>query len=296
MQSQPANTQEQEFRIDVERVFRKKNPGVAKLIPKFIFSWIKRIIHQSDINMAMTKGAHLRDAAFAEFSIQFIGATFYSSGKEHIPETGGAIVASNHPLGGLDGMALLVEATRVRSDSRFIVNDILMSLPHFEHQFVPVNKIGANARESLKRIEDTYSSGNLVLIFPAGICSRKQNGRVLDMEWNKSFIGRAIKYDLPVIPTFISGTNTRRFYNVSRIRKFFGIKANIEMFFLPDEMFKQKGKELHIIFGKPMPASFFDKRHSQTEWANLMRNFVYTLEKEPYGSFEDFVNAADSTP
>lgn len=283
--------EKKEFRVEVEGLFRRKNPRLAKLIPKFVFNWIRKIVHQEEVNYTLTRGAHLRDAAFAELAISDVGATFDSVGKENIPQKGGAIVASNHPLGALDGMALLVEATRLRPDAKFIVNDILMSLPNFEKQFIPVNKLGSNAKESLRRVEETYASGDLVLIFPAGICSRKQNGIIHDLEWNKSFISRAIKHQLPVIPTFIIGKNSKRFYRVARIRRFFGIKANIEMFLLSDEMFRQKGKHLRIIFGKPISYQTFDKSRTAAQWALVMREFVYELELNKDADFIAFNKA-----
>jgi len=278
------------FSLDIHKILKDKNPLLAKFIPGFIVNWIKKIVHQDEINGALAKGADLNDSQFAALSIAMVGATFESIGKENIPLSGGAIVASNHPLGAIDGMALLVEATKIRPDSKFIVNDILMNLPNFQSQFIPVNKLGSSPRESLKRVDDTYASGDLVLIFPAGICSRKQKGIIHDLDWNKGFISRAIKYNLPIIPTFIEGKNSNRFYNIARIRRFLGIKANIEMFFLSDEMFQQKGKHLHIYFGKPIPASTFDKQYSQPEWAYHIREYVYAMVKNKNLTFLEYMN------
>ncbi|MBL7812577.1 MAG: 1-acyl-sn-glycerol-3-phosphate acyltransferase [Bacteroidetes bacterium] len=275
--------------IDVAKVLREKNPGLARLIPGFIMRWVKRTLHEAEINEVLLHHGNLEGAAFASHVVDLMGAKLTSHGKQHIPETGGAIIASNHPLGGLDGMMLLIEAAKVRPDVRFIVNDILMNLPQFQTVFIPVNKVGRTARESLQRVEETYSSGKLVLIFPAGLCSRKQGGNIKDLPWSKSFISRSIKNNLPVIPTHIHGHNSDRFYNLALWRKRLGIKANIEMFFLVDEMFRQKGKKVQITFGKPIPAETFDHRHSQEAWAQLLRDFVYLLEKNPGADFETYI-------
>lgn len=287
-----AGTEEQQpFRVDVDAILKKKNPGLYRILPGFVLRWLKKILHQAQINEALTKGAHLRDAEFANFSITFIGANYDSIGKENIPAKGGAIVVSNHPLGGLDGMAFLAEACKVRPDSKIIVNDLLMNLPQFENSFIPVNKLGSNARESLQRVESMYAGKSPVLIFPAGICSRKQHGSIMDMEWNKAFIARSKRYQHPVIPTFITGLNSRRFYNLAYWRKKLGIKANIEMFFLADEMFAQNGKKIRIIFGRPIPHETFDNRYSAKEWADLLRHFVYLLNDNPSADFESFVKS-----
>lgn len=276
--------------IDVEKVFREKNPRAARLIPRLLMNWISKTIRQEEINDFLRRSHGIRDVEFAEKVISDFGVKRGSTGLWNLPETGGAIVAANHPLGGLDGLALLCEAAKVRSDVRFIVNDLLMNLPAFDQVFVPVNKHGSKAREQLTKVENAYAGGNLVLVFPAGLCSRKQNGEIKDLDWSKGFISRALKYGLPVIPAYISGRNSSRFYNTANIRKFLGIKANVEMFFLPDEMFRQKGKEILIRFGKPIPASTFDHRYSQQEWAALLREYVYFMnQNQNEQEFSEFV-------
>jgi putative hemolysin len=286
VESQPA------VQIDVEKVFRDKNPGLARLIPGFVMRWLKRTIHQEDINrglqIAYERG--VKDLEFAQFSLDYLQATTSSEGRQHVPPTGGVIVASNHPLGGLDGLALMVEAGRVRPDIRFIVNDILTRLPNFENIVVGVNKHGNNPRAGLEAIERAYSGGYASLVFPAGLCSRKQDdGSIRDLIWQKSFIARAQKYGLPVVPTFIRGRNSAWFYNLARWRKKLGIGANVEMLYLPDEMFRQRGQNIHITFGQPIPAVFFDKSRKPDAWAALLREFVYQLDTNPDARFEDFV-------
>lgn len=276
------------MRIDIKELFRKKNPGLIKIIPGFVFSWLKSIMHQDEINEILEGSKGVKDIDFARLVIQKMGAHLTSSGRENIPVSGGAIVASNHPLGGGDGMALMIECEKVRPDIRFIANDILMSIPNFETVFVPVNKVGSTSKDSLKRVDEEYAGGKLILIFPAGLCSRKQNGVIKDLNWNKSFISRAIKYQLPVVPTFISGENTNRFYRLANIRKFLGIKTNIEMFLLPDELFRQKGCKIHITFGKPIPHTVFDKKHSANSWAQCMKEYIYTMQSNDKLSFEEF--------
>jgi putative hemolysin len=274
--------------IDVEKVFRDKNPRLARLIPGFIFRWIRKTLHESEINGFLRAESSTTGVAFACNILNAFGVHHDGDGHEHLPAEGGAIVAANHPLGGMDGMIMLCQAARSRQDVSFIVNDILLNFPQFNDVFIGVNKTGTKGREQLKKIEEVYASDRLVLIFPAGLCSRRSNGVVKDLEWNKAFISRAIKYQKPVIPTHITGQNSNWFYNLANFRKHLGIKANLEMFYLADEMFKQKDKKIHVRFGKPIPHTVFDSRYSQHQWAQLLKDYVYTLRENP-SDFETFI-------
>ncbi len=151
-----------------------------------------------------------------------------------------------------------------------------------------VNKVGANSKETLKLIEDAYSSEAAVLVFPAGLVSRKQKGKVEDLEWKKSFISKAIEHKKPIIPVYTEGKNSKFFYNLALWRKRFGIKANVEMFFLADEMVKQKGQTIRIFFGKPISYETFDKSRSHHEWAQLVKRFVYEMKHNIDFDFIEF--------
>ncbi|MCC7297518.1 MAG: 1-acyl-sn-glycerol-3-phosphate acyltransferase [Bacteroidia bacterium] len=277
------------LQIDVDALFKKRSPKVYKWVPKFILSWIKKVIHQKEMNDAMMEAKDLRDIPFTKFVIHDkLQTTMSNTGIENIPKTGGAIVVSNHPLGGLDGMMLMVEVSKVRPDVRVIVNEILAEIPNFGDIFIPVNNLGKKAKESLKRVEEAYAQGFLVIVFPAGLCSRKTKGVVQDLEWQKSFISRAVKYQLPVIPTLFQGKNTNRFYNIANFRKWLKLKINIEMFFLVDEMFKQKGKNFNIIFGEPIMPETFEKHKNLGDWkqAQIVKEYVYSLNNPNRKSYE----------
>jgi putative hemolysin len=198
------------------------------------------------------------------------------SGLEFIPKTGKVIIAANHPLGGLDGMSLIHTVSQVRKDTVFFVNDFLKNLKNYGELFVGVNKIGSTAKSGLKVVVDEYSTEKAILVFPAGLVSRMQKGKIRDLEWKKSFVSKAMQYGSPIIPTYIHGQNSKFFYNFALWRKRLGIKANIEMFFLPDEMFSATNKDIHIQFGPPIPASILDDSRSQREWAQTIKDYIYT--------------------
>ena len=276
--------------IDVEKVISEKNPALIKFLPRFIINYIKKKLHEDFINQGIENNQESFEHDFNEATLNYMGANVTWSGLENIPKHGGVIIVANHPLGGLDGLALIKAVSNVRLDTRFLVNDILLKLTNFKRLFVGVNKVGKTAAEALKVIDSTYASDHVVLVFPAGLVSRKQNGVVKDLEWKKSFVSQAIKNKRKVVPVFIEGKNSNFFYNFSLWRKRLGIKANVEMFFLADEMVKQKSKTIHVHFGKAISYEVFNKQFSHIEWAQLVKEYVYFMDGENKKSFNDIIN------
>jgi putative hemolysin len=266
--------QEEKF-IDLEKIIRDKNPRLAAFMPRFTLRYIRRIIHEKEVNAFIAMHGYKKGVAFAEAVLQQFGMRVVAKGMEHIPARGGFILAANHPLGGMDAMALFKILSTRRKDMKFIVNDILLRLENLSELFIGVNKHGRNAQRDLEAINNLYASGQAVLIFPAGLVSRKQKGQVRDLEWKKSFITQACRHKRTVVPVHISGRLTDRFYRLAAIRKAIGIKANIEMFYLVDEMFRQQGQTIQITIKKPVPYSAFDKSKNDRAWAQWVRERVY---------------------
>ncbi|MBN7810577.1 1-acyl-sn-glycerol-3-phosphate acyltransferase [Algoriphagus sp. H41] len=263
--------------IDIEKAIRSKNPKLLKWMPGFLLGYVKRVTHEEWLNSIVNKHPNKKGLDFADALISEFGMDVRLIGGENIPKTGGVILASNHPLGGMDGIAFMHAIGKVRPDVRFLVNDLLMSFDNFEPIFVPVNKHGANSKLANQRIEEAYANGHAVLIFPAGLVSRKQEGEIRDLQWKKSFISKAKKYKLDILPCHIGGRNSEFFYNLANWRKKIGIKANIEMFWLVDEMYKQRGKKVEIRIGKPLSPDFFTPEKTEMQWAEYMKGLVYKL-------------------
>jgi putative hemolysin len=263
--------------IDIEQVLKNKNATLHRWLPGFAISYIKRIVHEKEINSVMAKIGHLQGIDFVNALIGEFGIEVSLTGAENIPLEEPVIFASNHPLGGMDGVAFFFSVGKYRTDIRFIVNYILTNIKNFEPMFVPVNKHGANSREVSKLIEQTYEGEHAVLVFPSGLVSRKQPGGIKDLEWKKSFISKAKRYKKNVVPVFIEGRNSNFFYNFANIRKKLGIKANLEMFYLADEMFSQRGKKVVIHVGKPISYKYFDRSKPENEWAAEVKKLVYQM-------------------
>lgn len=270
--------------IDVRKIFSSKNPGLAKSLPGFIFGILERIIHQDEINQFMYLN---KDKWGLDYCQAIMEGFHVNSSVVNPPVLDPArkyLVASNHPLGGIDGIALLHETGKIKKEIMFPVNDLLLNLPNLYELFIPVNKHGSNA-ENIRLFNDTFASDVMILYFPAGLVSRKIKGKIMDVEWKKTFLTKAKAYRRDIIPVHISGRNTNFFYNLANFRKKLGIKANIEMLFLPDEMYKFKHKTIRITYGKPIPIEKFDKSRSDQDWAALLREHVYKLEMNPHAEF-----------
>ncbi|MEO6884370.1 MAG: 1-acyl-sn-glycerol-3-phosphate acyltransferase [Bacteroidia bacterium] len=272
--------------IDVENVIRKKNEKLLKFLPKAILNYIKKIVHENEINDFIEKNGDKKSFDFASAILKEFGVTVNMQGLENIPEKGACIIASNHPLGGVDAIAMIQTLSEKRRDLKFLVNDILLHIENMKSFFVPVNKHGRNSATAMSAMQQAYASEELTCIFPAGLVSRKQQGKIKDLEWKKSFITMAKKYERNIVPVYIEGQNTSFFYNLALWRKRLGIKANIEMFYLADEMYKQRNKTITLIFGKPIAYTVFDNSRSDMQWAQEMKEFVYLLKDDKNALFK----------
>jgi putative hemolysin len=267
-------------KINVREVFKQKNPKVAKLIPGFVYKYIEKIVHQKEVNEIREKINHLQGLDYAKGIIDYFDINIQVVGEEFIPTEGRNIFVANHPLGGFDGIVFAHVVGQKNPNIQFLVNDILMNLENFESIFIPVNKHGRQSMQYVRKIEETYKSDQQVLNFPAGLCSRKIDGQIVDLEWRKSFISKAIEHKRDVVPAHISGKNSNFFYNLSNFRTKLGVKTNFEMFYLVDEAFKQKNKNITVTFGKPIPYTTFDKSVPAKTWAKRVKNYIYQLPKD----------------
>jgi 1-acyl-sn-glycerol-3-phosphate acyltransferase len=263
--------------IDIEKVIAGKNPKLLKAIPRFIIKYLKRIIHQDEINEALAQHGHKQGVEFIDEVLKRLCVTYQVEGIENLDPHGRYIFASNHPLGGLDGMILIHVLGQKYPEVKFPVNDLLMHINSLRNVFIPVNKHGGQSPDNARLIEQAYGSSAQILYFPAGLCSRKRNGRIEDLEWKKSFVTKAVKHQRDIVPVFFSGRNSNFFYNLARLRSFLGIKANIEMLYLVDEMFRQKGKSIRVIFGEPIPFKTFDNSRTPLAWASWLKAKVYEM-------------------
>ena len=272
--------------IDIDKVIAGKSPSLQKKLPRFLVGWLKKLLHVDEINFYVYK---FRDKFGPDFTnavlTEALSVNIEVVNPENIPQGVNPLMVGNHPLGGVDGMALINEVGKVRRDILFPVNDFLLYLPGLRNNFIPINKVGRN-NKNINALETAFKENNALLYFPAGLCSRKHKGEIKDLEWKKTFIKKAVQYHRDITPIYVDAKNTNRFYRIANWRKKLGIKFNIEMILLPDEMFKQRNKTIRLVFGKPIPYTTFDNSKTDSEWAALVREHVYILDKNPNLEFK----------
>ncbi len=242
--------------INLNKIIRSRVGGwKGRLIPGFLISALERLIHQDELNATLVATAPAEGTAFAEALYRHFNLSLEVRGLENIPDEGRFIFASNHPLGGLDGIGLIkVLGGKYGDDGvRFLVNDMLMNVEPLRPVFLPINKYGSQGRAAAAAIQAAYASDVQMLVFPAGLVSRlRPDGRIEDLVWQKSFIQKAIEHKRDIIPVHFEGLNRARFYKTAYWRKRLGLKVNIEQAMLPAELCAARDNHYRVTFGKPV--------------------------------------------
>ncbi len=264
--------------IDIAKVVKTKAPN--RWVPNFLIQYLRRIAHEEELNTFFKKNSSLRNLDFIEAGLQYLEVTMSLEGKENLPFGGKYIFACNHPLGGLDGIAIgFLLGKEYDGKVKFFSNDLLMNVHPIRELFVPVNKTGAQGKEHAEMMKQLYESDNHLITYPSGMCSRKIDGEIMDLEWKKNFVKKSIEYQRDVVPVYFEGRNSNFFYRLANFRKFLGLKFNVEMLYLSDEMFRQKGNHFIIRIGEPISWQSFDKSKSHSEWADWVKVKVYSMRK-----------------
>lgn len=270
-------TERQPQVLDLEKIIRSRAGSKAKYIPQFLINWFKKLAHQDYINEYLKEGYVGVD--FCEHCLKYLGVDIEVKGLENLPKDGRVYTfASNHPLGAIDGVTLgAIIGRQYDGKVKYLLNDLLMNLKGMAPLGIPVNKIGGQARNLPRLIDEAFHSDNHMLVFPAGLCSRKIDGKIQDLPWGKAFISKSRQTGRDIIPIHFEGENSKRFYNIASLQKTLGLKFNFAMMLLPDEMYRSKGRKYTITFGRPISIDSLDKSKTDTEWAQEIRKSIYEL-------------------
>lgn len=268
--------------IDFDRVLKEKMGAKAKYVPNFLVCWLIRIAHQDDVNAFLWDNRDKVGVEWLEACVKYLDLTLEVEGKENLPASDDKRLytfVSNHPLGGVDGVALgSIIGRHYNGRFRYLVNDLLMNLPGLAPVCIPINKTGHQGRNFPAMVKAGFESNNHMLMFPAGLCSRRHNGVIRDIPWSKTFISKSVEYQRDIVPIHFSGQNSNFFYRLAN----FSDKClpfNLAMLFLVDEMYKNVHKTFRVTIGKPIPWQTFDKSKTPMEWAQFVKDRVYYLQK-----------------
>ena len=267
--------------IDVRQILRGKMGAKAKYVPGFIVKWLERILHQDEVNEFLWDNRDRTGVEWLESCLKYLDTTLDIVGEENLPDGDDGRLytfVSNHPLGGQDGVALgTILGRHYGGNFRYLVNDLLMNLPGLAPLCIPINKTGRQSRNFPAMVEAGFRGDNHILMFPAGICSRRIDGTIHDLPWKKTFISKSVETHRDVVPIHFGGRNSDFFYNLANACKRLGIKFNIAMLYLADEMYKNRHKTFRVAIGKPIPWQTFDKSKTPMEWAKYVQDIVYKL-------------------
>lgn len=254
-------------------------PKLRKKMPRFLINYLKKIVHESEMNEIIDRSNGLSGPVFFQYALDCLDISYTVIGEENLPKGGRYIFVGNHPLGGADSL-IVGEMIRKHygNDIRFISNSLMSGLQPLSSMFVPVNLLGGpQTRDFGVLMEELFASDNQISIFPAGTCAKRINGKITELPWKKMFVGRAKKSQRDVVPIHCTGRNSNWFYFISNVSRFLGLKVNIGMMYLVDELFRAQHKHFTITIGKTIPWQTFDKTKTDLQWAHHVRKLVLDL-------------------
>lgn len=267
--------------IDIDGILRDKMGAKAKFVPRPLVAWLRHIIHQDEVNRYLWESRHLSGTEWLEECVRYLDMTLVIEGEENLPaKDDGRLYTfvSNHPLGGADGVALgAIIGRHYDGRFRYLVNDLLMNLPGLAPVCIPINKTGGQSRGFPAMVESGFGSDSHMLMFPAGLCSRKNGGVIRDLEWKKTFVVKSVEHKRDVVPIHFGGQNSDFFYRLAGFSDRYVKKVNIAMLFLVDEMYKNVHKAFRVAVGKPIPWQTFDRSRTPAQWAQYVKDIVYGL-------------------
>lgn len=280
-------TPNEPIQIDLDAVVRTRLPRHYRYIPKFLIRRLAKMICQDEMNEMLRACNGMRDADFCRGVLDHLDISYSIEGEGRPdPSNRRVIIASNHPLGGLDGMILIDYVSKVYGGTvKFIVNDLLMAIEPLKGVFLPINKHGRQSRESFRAIDEAMAGNDPIIIFPAGLCSRKgKKGEIADLQWQKNFVSKAIAHRRDIIPILFSGQNSKFFYNFARLRTRVGLKFNIEMARLPKEVFRARSSSFTMTIGDPIAWQTLKGGADAQRQADEIRALVYSLRQNQESS------------
>lgn len=284
--------------MKLSEIIEKKDPAFLKRYPKFwrkIIRWlIGFLFNEDEINQYLDKLKNYNDFDFVNKLFEELNfeTQLSNEGLSRIPAEGAVILTANHPLGALDGLALINAISKVRKDVKVIASDIVTYIPNISNLIIPVDFEGFEERkQNLKNIEESLKKDELVVFFPSIYVSKYHFGIIQDSPWQQGAVNLAEKFDIPILPVHIDGKNTRLFYYIASLNK------EISQFMLFREVLKKRNEAINLTIGKLIPGSSFSgKSISRGYETKMLRKHVYNLgrnKREVYNTVNTIIHPID---
>lgn len=239
--------------LNIEQSITNKFPGFTQqtpLVRNSTLSILRKLTHEREINAFLHEHQGNRGIDFIDRIFDYFNFTYNVSQRErnNIPAQGRVIIIANHPIGSLDGLALVRLVSEVRKDVKIIANDMLMALEPLHDLLLPLDNMTRTAyKQSYKNILQSLNDDQAVIIFPAGEVSRATPKGIRDGKWQAGFLHFARKTQAPILPIFISAKNSLLFYSASILFK------PLSTALLAHEMFNKKSAEIKFRVGEMIP-------------------------------------------
>ncbi len=241
--------------IDVERVLVDKFPSWSDkpaAVRNPTMGLLKRLFYQNQVNAFLDDNAEKSGFDFVDAVLEYFDFSYSVSAKDrsNIPAEGRLIIIANHPIGSLDGLALIKLVAEVRQDVKVLANDMLSSFEALSELIIPVdNMSGGSALRSYRRVNAALNDEGVVIVFPAGEVSRARPTGVKDTSWRSGFLHFSRKSGAPLLPVHIEAKNSLLFYSASTLFKPLGAAL------LPHEMFNKRSRTIHFRIGELIASS-----------------------------------------
>ncbi|MCZ2721299.1 lysophospholipid acyltransferase family protein [Marinomonas sp. 15G1-11] len=266
--------------MHIEQIIAEKSPNFLQKHPLFTrptLEILKHLFHEQEVNRFLDENKDCLGFEFIDRVLNHFNFNYQVSqiDRRNIPAIGRVIIIANHPLGALDGLALLRLVGEVRSDVKIIANDMLMHFDALKNLILPVDNLsGKSSSKQLKNIIDCLRKEEAVIIFPAGEVSRLSPSGIKDQKWSASYLKLAQKTNSPILPVYINGRNSLLFYTSSIIYR------PLSTIQLAHEMFKQQNRHVPIQVGQPIPIQELAKLPlSDKEKNKLVKRHLYRIAK-----------------
>jgi putative hemolysin len=265
--------------IDLEKVIRNSESKFVRSLPRFFIRILEKIVHQDEMNTTIEKNSHKTGVPFINDVLAYWNIKVITRGSENIPPSGRFVFVANHPVGAIDALSFFSTIYNYFPNVISPTNQLLNYIPNLQPVMLGVNVFRTNTRETAEKINLLFASDDQIMIFPAGTVSRRHNGVISDITWQKTFISKSVQYHRDVIPVHISGRNSGIFYVTANIRKFLRIKLAFEIILLPREMMKQRNSSITLTIGKPLSFRTLAEEYNNNEGAQKIKSIVYSLQK-----------------
>ncbi len=274
------------MQLNVEQVVTQKFPAfIAKPAPvkRSTLFCLRHLAREREINHFLAEHSASTGFEFIDRVLDHFNFSYALSHQHrmNIPATGRVLIVANHPLGALDGLALLKLVGEIRRDVRIVANDVLSSFDPLQPLLLPVDSLGkATRKQDIARITQALQDDQAVIVFPAGEVSRAGLTGIRDGKWNSGFLHFARKANAPILPIFVGGKNSSLFYSISALNR------SLSTLLLAREMFNKRSVTIEVRVGEPIAFSQINALPLSTrEKARILKKHLYRIARNKSGLF-----------